>query len=84
MQTEDDLEMARHDQAVEFAKAQDLAIIKAKVQEAYKLLVPFVEKYGGQFQTDFPHGLIDESQDLLTNIREFIDFIEDYENYDLG
>ena len=84
METNDDLEMARQDQAIEYAKTQDLEIIKAKVQEAYGLLVPFVEKYGGQFQTDFPHCLIDESQDLLTKIREFVDFIEDYENYDLG
>ena len=41
MQTNDDLEMARQDQAIEFAKEQDLEIIKAKVQEAYRLLIPF-------------------------------------------
>ena len=56
------------------------------MQEAYRLLVPFfVRKYGGQFQTDFPHGLMTKVSRFINQvIREFVDFIEDYENYDLG
>tara|TARA_Y200000002_G_C22657223_1_gene654051 strand:- start:1342 stop:1599 length:258 start_codon:yes stop_codon:yes gene_type:complete len=81
-----DLNSLAQDAAKETAKQHDLGLLEEHLKGTKKIMEAFIEKHGHKpnVQEDFPLGLMDEAHDLLINVQDFLKFVDDYTNWDLG